>query len=64
MQKDIQKLMTSVQSRQSINNDELTCHSSDIVDELTDLLKKKKKKKLRRRSAATVSSSRTLHMTS
>ena len=40
MQKDIQKLMTSVQSRQSTDNDELTGHSSDIIDELTDLLKK------------------------
>ena len=40
MQKDTQKLMASVQSRQSTDNDELTGHSSDIIDELTDLIKK------------------------
>ena len=40
MQKDIRKLMTSVQSRQSTDNDELTGHSSDIIDELNDFFKK------------------------
>ena len=36
----IQKMQKDIQKLQSTDNDELTGHSSDIIDELTDLLKK------------------------